>query len=54
LIFIYIFALVDIKYEEKDEEIKRITEENNKKDEEMKTIRDEIKRKDEEIKRKDK
>jgi predicted RNase H-like nuclease (RuvC/YqgF family) len=47
---VYVFILADIKHEEKNEEIKRITEENKKKDEEIKTIKDEIKRKDEEIK----
>jgi adenine-specific DNA methylase len=50
---VYIFILVEVKYEEKDEEVKRITEEKNKeikrKNEEIKSLmeeKNEIKRKD--------
>jgi adenine-specific DNA methylase len=51
---VYIFILVDVKHEERDKEIKRITE---KKDEEIQKKDEEIKRiteeKDEEIQKKD-
>jgi DNA-binding transcriptional MerR regulator len=52
---VYVFILVDVKQEEKNEKIKRIIKENKKKDKEIKRKDEEIKRilqeKDEEIKR---
>jgi hypothetical protein len=47
---VHIFVLADVKYEERNEEIKRIKEENKKKDEEIKRKDETIKKKDENIK----